>query len=257
MKNLVLGMTMALSGVLLIMTIIIHASVMTRSSELKEKLPSACENALSQVMEEYRSYDIESNEGKKELIGALLQNLSSGLDSDSDYKVEILDIDANRGLLKVKVTETHPLPGYFMDKKNMKTGTTATCTVIYDQDLRYRTKYVQDYYQILLDDPATLADELHDRNKSNADGSIEIDHDIDITEYPRALYKEVTVALGDSYVIPDDPVIPGYEFLGWYDKNGNLFAKDGQLSIAENVSWESYMTVSNSPTELYGRFQKE
>ena len=253
MKNYVLGITLALTGIILVMIMMTYTSNMTRQDQLDNKLSEACENAVSETMQQNRSYDIATEEGKKALVGAFLQNLSLGLDNNALFTVDILSADADRGLLKVKVTETFKVP------KGNTNKYISDCTVILDQNMRYRAKYDINYYIPMTDDAATLYNEEED-NVTTSDGGIELrkmeeeeQKDFDI-KYPTCIFRTVTSALGDTYVIPDNPVRSGYVFTGWYDQAGTLFAGTDRKVVSSYPF--RILDKVNSPKKLYARFRK-
>ena len=258
MKNFILGITLVLSGIILAMVVMTYSSSMTRQSELNDKLSEAAETAVAETMGENQSWDIESGKGQEELIGAFLQNLSAGLDDNSTYKVDILASDAEKGLLKVKVTESHKVA------TGGKNDYVARCTVIFDQDLKYRAKEKIVFYVPVQDDPATLDNEWLTCN-TDTDGTVECKHIIEnkytATEdelnagliegesrHPTCLYKEITLSLGAPLILPDAPAIEGYMFLGWFDEDGKEFTGEGEM--------EKEMESGGTPQRVYGRFRK-
>lgn len=76
----------------------------TRQNELDANLSSAMDRSM-EIMTVDKKYDIENNE---QLIADFIQNFLVRLNSNSDVTIDILGVDAEKGLLSVRATETFP-----------------------------------------------------------------------------------------------------------------------------------------------------
>lgn len=276
MKHLILGLSLSLTGLLMVLIIMTHTGQMDRQSELDTVLSEACENALSETMGQFHSYEIEPTQAqlnkaraelavegnhynetpamrvkRDELIAAFLQNLSMGLDSNATLQVDILNVDAVRGLLKVKVTAKYRNP------KGNVGEYESTCTVVLDQDLRYRQKCDTYYVMPVADDPTTLVNE-RELFCDETEDYIQTKVDTEYSDFKNDIWKKVKQPTGEDYIIPESPTMEDtdeyrYEFEGWYNIGNNMFA-DASGNIKELNAM--YSIVNRDDTVFFARFKK-
>lgn len=73
--------------------------------EINSNLPAAVEQTVANLVE--RKYTIDD---RNEYLADFMEDLSAGLDTESDIKVEITNVDLEKRMMGIKVTETfyHP-----------------------------------------------------------------------------------------------------------------------------------------------------
>lgn len=185
MKNVLLGISMTIMGFLLIFALISYSGNTTRQNDIDNALQAAVEDTVAQVKKENITYNIATNDGQEEFVAMLLENLSLAVSNDSEIKVDILAADADKGLLKVKATET------YTTTRGNKLTYTAVETALLEQNYRIRENYTAYFYIKLNDDPTTR---LNESTLSYTDTNI--------TRYPKMLYKSVTQMNGDILSYP-------------------------------------------------------
>ncbi|MGN0672491.1 MAG: InlB B-repeat-containing protein [Anaerovoracaceae bacterium] len=127
MRNAVI--TMVLIAVLIISGIAIFSieNTTTRQNELDSNLSSVMKRSM-EIMTIDPKYHIDRDDNEA-LIADYINNFLLRMNSDSEYKIEILGVDAKKGILSVRVTETYP-------SLFSKHSVTAERTVVLD---RYET----------------------------------------------------------------------------------------------------------------------
>lgn len=135
MKNIVLVITSAIIGVLTLAIVMTVGGREVRSMEINSNLPAAVEQTVANLAES--KYTIAD---RNEYLADFMEDLTAGLDTDSDIKVEITNVDLERKMMGVKVTET-------FDHPNGRQGS-VTCerTVILDpsegvEDSEYKVRF--------------------------------------------------------------------------------------------------------------------
>lgn len=135
MKNIVLVITSAIIGVLTLAIVMTVGGREVRSMDINSNLPAAVEQTVANLAE--RKYTIAD---RNEYLADFMEDLAVGLDTDSDIKVEITNVDLERKMMGVKVTET-------FDHPNGRQGS-VTCerTVILDpaesvKDSEYKVRF--------------------------------------------------------------------------------------------------------------------
>ena len=105
MKNIVLVITSAIIGVLTLAIVMTVGGRENRSMEINSNLPAAVEQTVANLVE--RKYTIDD---RNEYLADFMEDLSAGLDTESDIKVEITNVDLEKRMMGIKVTETfyHP-----------------------------------------------------------------------------------------------------------------------------------------------------
>ena len=105
MKNIVLVITSAIIGVLTLAIVMTVGGREVRSMDINSNLPAAVEQTVANLAE--RKYTIAD---RNEYLADFMEDLAAGLDTDSDIKVEITNVDLERKMMGVKVTETFDHP---------------------------------------------------------------------------------------------------------------------------------------------------
>lgn len=151
----------------------------TRQNELDANLSSAMERSMEILMID-PTYTID-RENDEELIADFIQNFLVRITSNSEIKIEVLGVDAEKGLLSVRATETFPsLLG--------KSSVSATRTIIVDD----YADAEEGYFNV------TFYGKYEDNKFQNP-------------------LKQVCVYKGSNLknLNPVDPVKDGYTFQGW------------------------------------------
>ena len=93
---------LVLSGV----TIYSMENTTSRKNELDANLSAAMKNSM-EVLKIDETYAIDDSDNQQ-LIADFIQNFLVSMNSNSDFEIDILGVDAEKGLLSVRVTETYP-----------------------------------------------------------------------------------------------------------------------------------------------------
>ena len=105
MKNVITGMAAGLVLILLLLVLYTVQGQTVREDEAGKALSSALENTAEQLTEERTVY-----ENNEEFKAAFLQSLLVQMDSASNVKVNILNADCEKGILRAEVIETYQNP---------------------------------------------------------------------------------------------------------------------------------------------------
>lgn len=135
MSNIVRSVLYTVIIGLLILIVSTISGKTTREVEMENNLSTAVEQALQDILTnggyEINKYDIADND---EFAAEFMQCLMVHLQTDADVTVDIIEIDKEKGILSLKVTETYMHP-------NGNKGTLSyTRTVILD-DYKTPSKY--------------------------------------------------------------------------------------------------------------------
>lgn len=106
MRNAVIGFILVIILVFTGAAVNSAESKTVRKNELESKLSAAMEQSL-RILTVNPVYPIRSEGGAGEFTADFIQNFLAGTTSDSDYHIEILHVDEQKGLLDVKVTERY------------------------------------------------------------------------------------------------------------------------------------------------------
>jgi hypothetical protein len=122
MRNIVIGFVFAAMILLSVNIVSTMNSRSTRSQELSDALDTALEGTLSTLSK--GTYDINNTD---EYIADLVSNIAGQIQSDSEFTVNILDADIEKGIMTVQVKEEYK-------HINGKTGAvTASKTVLLEE----------------------------------------------------------------------------------------------------------------------------
>lgn len=106
MKNAVIGFFMVI--------ILIFSGVAIQTSENRTARQNELDNSLGAAMEQSMKiltvnpvYHIEKENGTKEFTADFIQGFLMKMSSDSKYTIDILDVDVEKGLLDVRVSERY------------------------------------------------------------------------------------------------------------------------------------------------------
>lgn len=168
----------AILGVLVLMMILTINGRMNRSMEIKSNLSSAIEGATEELKLE-KSYNIENAD---QYLADFTEAISVAIDSDGEIRTEIMNVDKEKGLLSIRVTETFTHP-------NGKEGT------------------VSEDRTVILNCVSEEESETYTVKFYAAQGEV------------RA-YKKYTVIKGDVISLPVNPMKVGMTFGGWVSPTG-------------------------------------
>lgn len=206
MRNIVIGIC---SFTFLLYLILIGFTVwgrQRRESELESSLNFAMEQAMDnlQYIDRYRP---NTNE---EFVAVFEQQLVSLLMTDAEYVIDILDVDVEKGLLSVRVTEFY-------------------------KHLNGRQGKVQVQKSIILDQGADR--EIY--------GKREIKYFLG-----DQLYRSYMVDAGEEIFVPRTPEIEDGEFLGWRNqKNGMIYSSNALREIKVSTDMELVAEISRATEE--------
>jgi hypothetical protein len=190
MKNLMIGLMMALITGLVIMALMIISSRHQREKELEHALTFAVSQTLRSAV----------RSGKEVSAGELENRLEEGLnrrlkvaerkekDKAFSLKVEILKADADKGILSCKAEESY-------SHMNGKRGrVSAEATALLETDAK------ETFYQVSFFLPGE----------------------------DRAI-RSYTLQKGSRVVRPEDPKIEGKSFSGWFDDKGRKLTDESRV----------------------------
>ena len=168
----------AFLGILTLMMILTTNGRMNRSMEIKSNLSSAIEGALEELKLE-KSYNIDNAD---QFLADFTESMSMAIDSDAEIKTEIMNVDKERGLLSIRVTETFTHP-------NGNEGT------------------VSEERTVIL-------------NRVTDDESETYTVRFYVVQGDQRAYKKYTVVKGDVLSVPVNPTKEGMTFGGWVGPTG-------------------------------------
>ena len=112
MKNAVLLITLAITGMLTLTILNTIYGRMDRRMELESNLSSVVEEALEDMV----LYSAYSNENMDSLIGTFAKSLLAAMDAPSDVTIDVLQCDIEKGILSVRVTLSYIHPNESVGK---------------------------------------------------------------------------------------------------------------------------------------------
>lgn len=181
----------------------------TRQNELEDSLSVAIEQSLENLKTK-QNYSIANTD---EFVADFIQNLIVSIESDSDIKVEILNVDFEKGLLDVNVVET------FIQPNGSKNNVSCRKTVILEE---YSGTSAQ-YFMV----------EFLTPHAENSGEFVE--------------FKTYSISSGSLIIIPSiPPAKEGFTFIGWSqtkpDESNDYSPEtisiddvDGKLAVTENL----------------------
>ncbi len=198
MRNVVMMAVSAILGVLSLMIVMSLSGRANRSMELKSNLSSVVEKTVEKMMQN-QNYNIND---VNQFIGDMVENLSMVIDSDSELRVSILQIDREKGILCIRVTEEFRHP----NGKQGKVQTEKTVILNAKEEVREVQQYAVSFYF----------------SKEDLDNE-------------RCCYKRYMVNEGNSVTAPKDPSGEEKIFAGWKDVNDYL--ADFSVPVEQNVAY--------------------
>lgn len=106
MKNAVIGFFLVIILIFSGVTILTSENRTTRQNELDNSLGAAMEQSMK-VLTVNPVYHIEKEGGTDEFVADFIQGFLAKTTSSSDFSIEILDVDVEKGLLDVRAVETY------------------------------------------------------------------------------------------------------------------------------------------------------
>jgi len=108
---------MAAIGVLIVLVLLTINGKMTRQAEIDDSLASAVENSLDNCLNK-KNYTIEND---KEFVADFNQELLTQIENDADIEINITKVDANKGIIGIKVIEVFNNPNSKESKQEYET----------------------------------------------------------------------------------------------------------------------------------------
>lgn len=105
MKNAVLGTLAIIIIILVSLTIVTGNNRSIRKTELESNLDQALKRSMEILIVDQK-YNIDKM-NSEEFVSDVVQDILSGTTSDSDFKVDIKNMELKKGILDVQVTETY------------------------------------------------------------------------------------------------------------------------------------------------------
>lgn len=202
MKNMVMMLVSGTLGLLTLAIVMTICGKMNRSVEVQSNLSSAMEMTVERMAAKEGSI-LYSN---GEVVTECIETMTVAIDADSDVTVDVYRVDAEKGILSAKLSETYRHP-------NGMTGTAEwERTVIYNKvEEPEMENYKVRFYT----------------NKAELLGEGEC-------------YKSYMVQEGEHITAPVEPVAEGAVFAGWKDVNDYIadFSQPVEQNRAYYAEWE-------------------
>lgn len=185
MKNIVMMMTSAAVGVLIVISIMAVMGRVNHAVEIQSQLSSITEMTVSNAMAKENAGKIQ----KEEYLADAVQQLAMTLETKADVEIKVAGAEPEKGVLGLKITEYFKHP-------NERVGTVnSSRTVIYNQPaLPEETKICEVTF--------FLSREEMQQNKN--------------------YYKKLSLCQGDAAFTPTQPQNAGKAFVAWVDCNGYI-----------------------------------
>lgn len=106
MKNVFLGFGITISAIISIVIVMTLCGTNMRKNELNRAVDSALQDTVENQFDS-KTYSVSSND---EFIADFMEALLVQINSDCSIKVNILDVDYQKGLLSVEVIEKYKHP---------------------------------------------------------------------------------------------------------------------------------------------------
>lgn len=196
MKNAVMILISGVCGVIILAIVMTIGGRINRSVEIQSNLSSAMEQPVTQMMEEGEvGYDAQ------EAVAACMERIAVTVDTDSDIAMELYGIDAEKGVMAIKIREI------FKHPNGVESETEWNRTVIYDKTESEQQNCYEVKFYI---------------SKSDMLGE-------------RRCYKSYMVQDGEVISSPANPISQGVAFTQWKDVND--YIADFSQPIEEDRSY--------------------
>lgn len=106
MKNVFLGFGITICAIISIVIVMTLCGTNMRQNELNRAVDSAVQDTVENQFDN-KTYSVSSND---EFVADFIEALLVQINSDCDIKVNVLDVDYQKGLLSVEVTEKYKHP---------------------------------------------------------------------------------------------------------------------------------------------------
>lgn len=206
MKGVVTAAVITIALVLTVVIILTINNYQTRKNEVQEALAVSLDQAMESLKLSETSY---TPENYQDFISDLLQQIILQINSDSDIKINVLNLDLDHGIIDVEVVE-------YYKWANMKKEIAERRTVVLEE-------YSKDTAET--DESETQENRtVHVTFKSNG-----------------VVYAELDVNYGEPVTKPTDPGVTNYTFKGWYLEG------DASTETLDEADWE-YLCPSEDMT---------
>lgn len=199
MRNIIIMIATAVIGVLTLVIVMSISGREHRSMEIKSGFSSVVEETVEDMLES-GEYSIDST---NEFLADLSEDLSQILDSDCELTVEVQQIDREKGLLSVKVTEKFKYP-------NGRTGSIEVEKTVLlsgqEESPEEQEEYAVSFYL----------------SKEDMEAGEEC-------------YKEYAAYAGGTVPVPEDPQMDGSAFGGW--KGAGDYLADFSQPVEQDMAY--------------------
>lgn len=201
MKNVVMLIASGMMGVLILAIVMTIGGAMNRREEVESNLSAAMEKTIERAVEcTAENYDW------KAVAAEYTQCMAYSIDTDSKVYMNVYQIDAQKGVLAMRITELFQHPNGKEGKAKEQR------TVIYNQVKEEE----EQYYKV----------QFYNSKEDMLAG--------------KACYKSYTLLEGERVGTPVQPQNAGAVFLGWKDKN-DYFA-DFSVPIEQDLIYYASWT---------------
>lgn len=201
MKNVVMLIASGMMGVLILAIVMTIGGAMNRREEVESNLSAAMEKTIERAVE-----STAENYDWKAVAAEYTQCMAYSIDTDSKVYMNVYQIDAQKGVLAMRITELFQHPNGKEGKAKEQR------TVIYNQVKEEE----EQYYKV----------QFYNSKEDMLAG--------------KACYKSYTLLEGERVGTPVQPQNAGALFLGWKDKN-DYFA-DFSVPIEQDLIYYASWT---------------
>jgi hypothetical protein len=170
--------------------------------ELRSNLSSVVEETVADMVQS----DAYGAENKNQFMAEMVERLSAAIDSDGELEVAVMQIDTEKGILAVKITENFKYP-------NGRTGTIETERIVIQNSTKKGSRTDSEAEQYVVSFYPSRAD----------------------METGENCYKSCIVEEGEKVINPKTPDNSKGTFGGWRDWNGYL--ADFSLPVEQDMSY--------------------
>lgn len=195
MKNGIWILISSVIGTLLLAIVMAIFGDVNRSVELQENLSTVMEDALQEALHK------EGTDKKKEVLGECIEGLALALDSKSDLRLDVYQLDDEKGIIAMRARSS------YIHSNGVDGETEWHRIVIHDKEEAETVEYCEVQFYV------SKEEMLRERD----------------------CYKRISTAKGTCITAPRVPLKEGMQFVEWRDAND--YIADFTQGIFENRSY--------------------
>ncbi len=227
MKNILHVVVIATVMILFFILLVVNNSYTMRDRETEESLNRAVYNVLDESSIQGK---LASGSSDKELISEFTELLTAQLNTKNDKNfaltIDIYEVDSEKGLISLKVTEQFTYP-------NGKVGSCeTTATIVLEQEISETT------YTVTYTIPQDVLNKLNEINQKNLSVP---DYSGELYGLPET-YASYTITEGKTLIVPTNPPnFENYHFVTWVDAEGNVL--DATSKVTKDTEYFATYTT--------------